>query len=79
MANIINVARTKQRSFIITLLDLKNAFGDHEIGTVISGGEKENQILLNRFTVWCRWSDMIIRVDKCSTFGIKKHLTKSIQ
>ena len=22
---------------------------------------------------------MIIRVDKCSTFGIKKHLTKSIQ
>ena len=47
--------------------------------TVISGGEKENQILLNRFTIWCRWSDMIIRVDKCSTFGIKKQLTKSIQ
>ena len=46
---------------------------------VISGGEKENQILLNRFTIWCRWSDMIIRVDKCSTFGIKKQLTKSIQ
>ncbi len=46
---------------------------------VISAGEKENQILLNRFTVWCRWSDMIIRVDKCSTFGIKKQLTRSIQ
>ena len=179
MANIINKARTKQRSLIITLLDLKNAFGevhhnliyevldyhyipDHvknlirslytdfqtsiiteEFSTpfitvgrgvlqgdclspllfnmtfntfiqhikshkyrqlgfwntiengitlnplhwfqfaddaaVISGGEKENQILLNRFTIWCRWSDMIIRVDKCSTFGIKKQLTKSIQ
>ena len=26
-----------------------------------------------------QWSDMIIRVDKCSTFGIKKALTKSIQ
>ena len=46
---------------------------------VISGGKKENQILLNRFTIWCRWSDMIIRVDKCSAFGIKKQLTKSIQ
>ena len=179
MANIINKARTKQRSLIITLLDLKNAFGEvhhnliyevldyhyipnhvknliHSLYTdfqtsiiteefstpfitvgrgvlqgdclspllfnmtfntfiqhiksqkyrqlgfwntiengitlnplhwfqfaddaaVISGGEKENQILLNRFTIWCRWSDMIIRVDKCSTFGIKKQLTKSIQ
>ena len=179
MANIINKARTKQRSLIITLLDLKNAFGEvhhnliyevldyhyipnhvknlirslytdfqtsiitEEFSTpfitvgrgvlqgdclspllfnmtfntfiqhiksqkyrqlgfwntiengitlnplhwfqfaddaaVISGGEKENQILLNRFTIWCRWSDMIIRVDKCSTFGIKKQLTKSIQ
>ena len=179
MANIINKARTKQRSLIITLLDLKNAFGevhhnliyevldyhyipDHvknlirslytdfqtsiitekfstpfiavargvlqgdclspllfnmtfntfiqhiksqkyrQLGfwniiengitlnplhwfqfaddaAVISAGEKENQILLNRFTIWCRWSDMIIRVDKCSTFGIKKQLTRSIQ
>ena len=179
MANIINKARTKQRSLIITLLDLKNAFGEvhhnliyevldyhyipnhvknlirslytdfqtsiitEEFSTpfitvgrgvlqgdclspllfnmtfntfiqhiksqkyrqlgfwntiengitlnplhwfqfaddaaVISGGEKENQILLNRFTIWCRWSDMIIRVDKRSTFGIKKQLTKSIQ
>ena len=179
MANIINKARTKQRSLIITLLDLKNAFGEvhhnliyevldyhyipnhvknlirslytdfqtsiiteefctpfitvgrgvlqgdclspllfnmtfntfiqhiksqkyRQLGfwntiengitlnplhwfqfaddaAVISGGEKENQILLNRFTIWCRWSDMIIRVDKCSTFGIKKQLTKSIQ
>ena len=28
MANIINKARSKQRSLIITLLDLKNAFGE---------------------------------------------------
>ncbi|CAB4008393.1 Hypothetical predicted protein [Paramuricea clavata] len=46
---------------------------------VISSQEKENQMLLNRFTIWCQWANMIIRVDKCSTFGIKKHLTKSIQ
>ena len=36
-------------------------------------------MLLNRFTIWCQWASMIMRVDKCSTFGIKKQLTKSIQ
>ena len=172
MAHIINKARTKQQSVVITLLDLKNAFGEvhqnliHEVlgyhhipdhieniirslytdfqtsiiteefnrpfitvgrgvlqgnslsplllnmafntfiqhiksekyrqlgflnlndnGTfynpihwfqfaddaaVITGQEKENQLLLNRFTIWCQWASMIIHVDKCSTFGIKK-------
>ena len=43
---------------------------------VISSQERENQILLNRFSVWCQWANMIIRVDKCSTFGIKKHSSK---
>ena len=46
---------------------------------VISSQERESQILLNRFSVWCQWANMIIRVDKCSTFGIKKHSSKSIQ
>ena len=46
---------------------------------VISSQEKENQMLLNRFTIWCQWANMIIRVDKCSTFEIKKQLTKSVQ
>lgn len=45
---------------------------------VITGQESENQHL-NRFAIWCKWADMIIRVDKCSTFGIKKSITKSIQ
>ncbi|CAB3993869.1 Hypothetical predicted protein, partial [Paramuricea clavata] len=46
---------------------------------VVSGQEKENQMLLNCFTIWCQWAQMIIRVDKCSTFGIRKQVTKSIQ
>ena len=29
---------------------------------VISSQEKENQILLNRFSVWCQWANMIIMV-----------------
>ena len=174
MANIIKKARTKQRSVVITLLDLKNAFGEihhnliktvldyHHIpghvksiieslytdfktsiitsefrilfisvgcgvlqgdclspllfnmcfntfiqrikcdkyrqfgysfkllnpvhwfqfagdATVISSQESENQHLLNRFSIWCQWSNMIIQVDKCSTFGIKKALIQSSQ
>ena len=46
---------------------------------VISGQESENQILLNRFTIWCQWAGMIIRVDKCVTFGMKKSSSKSHQ
>ena len=49
------------------------------VWAVVRGQEKENQMLLNRFTIWCQWAQMIIRVDKCSTFGIRKQLTKSIQ
>ena len=46
---------------------------------VTTGQESENQHLLNRFSIWCQWASMIIRVDKCSTFGIKKVCTKSVQ
>ena len=46
---------------------------------VITGLENENQILLNHFTRWCTWANMIIRVDKCSTFGIRKSATASMQ
>ena len=46
---------------------------------VITGLENENQILLNHFTRWCTWANMIIRVDKCSTVGIRKSSTASTQ
>ena len=39
---------------------------------VLTGQEYENQILLNAFTTWCTWCNMIIRVDKCKTFGVAK-------
>ena len=174
MANIINKARIKQRSLIITLLDLKNAFGEvhhtlipavlsyHNIpneiqhlvrslysnfhtsivtdsyqtpfikvgrgvlqgdclstltfnlffntfihyishqkfkqfgysldslfpvhwfpfaddAAVTTSLENENQLLLNHFSRWCTWAGMILRVDKCSTFGIRKASSSSIQ
>jgi len=44
---------------------------------VISGQEQESQMPLHRFTIWCQWAEMIIRVDKCCTFGIKTVSSKS--
>ena len=46
---------------------------------VITGNEKENQLLLNCFTIWCQLAGMTIRVDKFVTFGMRKQSTKSIQ
>ena len=46
--------------------------------SVITGQEYEAQILLNAFTRWCTWSD-IIRVDKCKTFRITKRGSNAVQ
>ena len=46
---------------------------------VITTNERENQLLLNCFSRWCQWACMLIRVEKCITFGIKKFSTFSLQ
>ena len=46
---------------------------------VITGQESENKTLLNAFSTWCTWSHMIIKVEKCHWFGMKKCQTKCIQ
>ena len=46
---------------------------------IITGQQYENQILLNAFTRWTKWANMIIRVDKCKTFGIQKVNTASVK
>ena len=50
--------------------------GDPAIAT---DQEYETQVLLNAFTAWRTWSSMIIRVDKCHTFGMAKKETLSVQ
>ena len=40
---------------------------------------EDNQLLLNVFARWCSWAGLSINVKKCSTFGIKKSGSKSIQ
>ena len=46
---------------------------------VVTGLESENQILLNAFSRWCTWADMLIRVDKCHAFSMKKVNSQSKQ
>ena len=45
----------------------------------ITGQESENQTLLNAFDRWCTGSHMIIKVEKCHSFGMKKCKTKCEQ
>ena len=75
----IKTDKYRQFGFSLQFLNPVHWFQFSDDAAVISSQESENQHLLNRFSIWCQWSNMIIRVDKCSTFGIKKALTKSIQ
>ena len=75
----IKAEKYRQFGFSFKLLNPIHWFQFADDAAVITGQESENQHLLNRFSIWCHWSNMIIRVDKCSTFGIKKAITKSVQ
>ena len=57
----------------------RNWFQFADDAASVTSLEYENQILLNVFSRWCRWADMIVRVDKCHSFGIKKKGTLSVQ
>ena len=46
---------------------------------IVTALESDNQHLVNAFTKSSSWAGLIIRVDKCSTFGIKKVRTYSTQ
>ena len=46
---------------------------------VATTNEHENQLLVNCFTKWRAWSDVIITVDKCVTFRIKEFSSRSLQ
>lgn len=39
---------------------------------IIASNVKNTQQLLNIFVAWCNWADMLIRLDKCSSFGMMK-------
>ena len=43
---------------------------------IITGQQYENQIFITR---WTKWANMIVRVDKCKTFGIQKVNAATVQ
>ena len=77
--NYISAQKFYQFGFSIGSLSPVHWFQFAADAAVITSLEKENQLLLNHFSRWCTWANMKIRVDKCSTFGIKKASTSSVQ
>ena len=61
------------------ILSLRYWFQFADDTAIITALEGDNQLLCNVFTKWTSWADLIIRVDKCHTFGMKKLATGSIQ
>ena len=75
----IKADKYRQVGFTLNFFNPIHWFQFADDAAVITGQDFENQHLLNRFSIWCQWANMIIRVDKCKTFGIKKVITKSTQ
>ena len=65
-------------SFAKTLLP-RHWFQFADDSAITTSTEKDNQLPLNVFNKWCNWAGLIICVDKCSTFGIKKNGNLSTQ
>ena len=57
----------------------RNWFQFADDAVAVTSLEGENQILLNLFSKWCRWSEMTIKASKCHSFGICKKGTTSTQ
>ena len=58
-------------------LSPKHWFQFAEDTAIVTALEKDNQLLCNAFIKWTTWANLIIRVDKCHTFGIRKTKRKS--
>ena len=59
----IKAEKHRQFGFSCKLLNPIHWFQFADDAAVITTQVSENQHLLNRFSIWCQWSNMIIRVD----------------
>ena len=64
---------------IDTGLKPRNWFQFADDAAAVTCLESENQTLLNVFNRWCNWAEMIVRIDKCHSFAIKKKGSRAIQ
>ena len=65
----IKTDKYRQFGFSLQFLNPVHWFQFADDAAVISSQESENQHLPNRFSIWCQWSNMIIRVDKYKYLG----------
>ena len=61
-----------QFGFTTSTLSPLHWFQFADDAAVVTGNEQEKKTLLYRFTRWCAWAKMVIKVDKCVSFRIKK-------
>ena len=77
-----SLKQEKYQTFGASVLDgfaPRNWFQFADDAAATTALESENQLLVNLFSRWCNWADLIIRPDKCHSFGMRKSNTKSIQ
>ena len=53
----------------------RNWFQFADNSALVTLTEQDRQLLLNLFTKWCKWENLIVRVDKYKSFRIKKNGT----
>ena len=75
----ISDSKFTQFGFSISSLRPIHWFQFADDAAVTIGLENENQVLPNYFTRWCNRANMVIGVDKCPIFVIKKSYISSIQ
>ena len=60
----IKADKYRQFGFMFNFLNPIHWFQFADDAAVITGQDYENQHLLNRFTIWCQWSNMIIAAER---------------
>ena len=56
----------------------RNWFQLADDSALVTSTEQDSQLLLNLFTKWCKWANLLVRVDKCKTFGIKNTISSTL-
>ena len=60
-------------------VQLKHWMQSADDTAIVTALEVDNQLLCNGFLKWSSWAGLIVRVDKCSVFGVKKSKPESVQ
>ena len=71
---LLHSALTAHACYFLGICDTIRAFLRRKRKNIVKNGYYY-YYLLNQFSRWCNWTGMIIRIDKCHSFGMEKKLT----